>query len=393
MLLSLNARRLLMKKLILILLLLSLVISSSAFGASARWQALGNEQRFVIDTSNYGPYPARIHQFTNAVWLIPKPAFGDNDISAGILLKMKDNMTGAFHFNLPPSPGVSRLTSTLKSYGQVGDKPATNPRLAALEPRIFPDLFWAMKSGSMTVAGRLALAMDKSGKSAPKEVSTSARAIDANAGVTMATPLGDLDLGVGVGLQSFSDDGESKVIESTGGYLVSFDARLNKPKGKMYTLVPIFNVGLGANPVESGTTEISYMGGDLGLGLRAMFDKKMVVTGLVLGLNSVTKTPPKGDETTDTTLSAKFVAGCEAPLTKWLVVRGGANATLESNGNDDSSMDTKYYYNTGIRMMYGGFIVDIIFARDLFYRGPYLISGANKEGTNLGTNICITYAF
>lgn len=382
-----------MKKLFVMTFIFSLVVSSIAFGASARWQALGNEQRFIIDTSNYGPYPARIHQFTNAVWLIPKPAFGDNDISAGILLKMKDNMTGAFHFNLPPSPGVSRLASALKSYGPVGDIPATNARLAALEPRIFPDLFWAMKSGSMTVAARLVLAMDKIGSSTPKEISTSARAIDANAGVTMATPLGDIDLGVGLGVQSFSDDDGSKVIESTGGYLVSLDARLNKPKGKMYTIVPLVNIGLGANPVEDGTTEVSYMGGDLGLGLRAMFDKKMVVTGLVLGLNSVTKTPPKGEEVKDTTLSARFVAGCEAPLTKWLVVRGGANAALESKSNNSSSMDVKYYYNTGIRMMYGGFIVDIIFARDLFYRGPYLISGANKEGTNLGTNICITYAF
>jgi hypothetical protein len=56
-------------------------------------------------------------------------------------------------------------------------------------------------------------------------------------------------------------------------------------------------------------------------------------------------------------------------------------------------MDVKYYYNAGVRMMYGGFVVDWILARDLFYRGPYFISGSGKDGSNLATNICLTYAF
>jgi len=124
-----------------------------------------------------------------------------------------------------------------------------------------------------------------------------------------------------------------------------------------------------------------------------MFEKKMVVTGLVVGFNSVTKTPPEGEEVTETTLSPRIVGGCEMPLTKWIVVRGGASATLTSKSNDSSSMDVSYYYNAGIRMLYGGFIVDVILARDIFHRGPYLISGSSKEDANLGTNICITYAF
>jgi len=43
--------------------------------------------------------------------------------------------------------------------------------------------------------------------------------------------------------------------------------------------------------------------------------------------------------------------------------------------------------------MYGGFIIDWIFARDLFHRGPFIISGASKEVANMSTNVCLTYAF
>ena len=89
-----------MKRLLMLILVLCMVIPSVSYGASSRWQALGNEHRFIIDTSNYGVYPARIHQFTNAVWLMPRSQFGDNDIAAGILMKLNDKMTGAFHFNL-----------------------------------------------------------------------------------------------------------------------------------------------------------------------------------------------------------------------------------------------------------------------------------------------------
>lgn len=375
-----------MKRIVILSFILCMVVSSVAFGASARWQALGNEQRFLIDTSNYAPYPARVFQFSNALWLIPKSAYGDNDISAGVLMKCKDNMMWAFHFNQPASTGVSKLNTALKAYDKKND------RLAGLDLRMFPDLFWAMKSGATIFAVRGALAMDKSSATG---VSTSATDIDLNAGVTTTMPFGDLDVGVGVGIQKFKDDDGTKVTESTGGFALAIDARLNMPskKDKTVTCVPICSVKIGSDPTESGVIETSYISGDVGAGMRKMFDKKMVVVGLVAALNSVTSTPSGGKEVKTTTIAPKFVAGCEAPLTKWLVVRGGANAELSSKSNDVSSMDVKYYYNAGVRMMYGGFILDMILARDFFYRGPYLISGSGKDGSNLATNICLTYAF
>lgn len=376
-----------MKRLLVLMFVLSIVITSESFGASARWQALGNEHRFIIDTTNYTIYPGRLHQFTNALFVIPLPAFENNNLAAGVLMKINENMTGAFHFNLPSS-GASKLGTTLKAYA---DK---NDRLAGLELRPFPDLFWAMKSGSTTIGARVAVAMDSASTSEPAEIKTSAMAADINIGATMAMPYGDLDIGVGAGIASFSDEAGGKVTESTGGYSISLDARLNKPMGKKCTLVPILNAKLGADPTEKDQTEVSYMAGDAGVGLRTMFDKKMVVTGLVIGFNSITKTPPTGTEVKDTTLSPKFVAGCEAPITKWLIARGGANAQLTRKSNNVSSMDVSYYYNMGIRILYGGVIIDAILARDILHRGPYFISGASKEeGSDLSTNICVTYAF
>lgn len=378
-----------MKRLLLVLslVLLCMTISSVAFGASARWAALGNEHRFLIDSTNYLPYPSRVNQFGNAVWLIPRSEFGDNDITSGALIKITPNIVGAFHFNVA-STGATKLSSALKAYE------GKNDRLAALQPRTFPDLFLGVKMGKTTVAGRIALAMDKSSVSTPQEITTSASAADIYLGATMVTPCGgDLDLGLNAAIQSFKDDAGSKVTESTGGYGISFDARFNKPMGKTpYTLVPIANVKVGADPTESGATEVSYFGGDLGVGLRAMFDKKMVLVGALAAYSSTTKTPASGAEVTETTLAPKVVAGCEIPLTKWIVVRGGANAELSTKSNGTSSMDVKYYYNAGIRMLYGGFIVDMILARDIFHRGPYLISGTDK-GANLSTNVCLTYAF
>jgi hypothetical protein len=375
-----------MKRIIILSFIFCMVVSSVAFGASARWQALGNEQRFIIDTSNYGLYPARIFQFSNAVWLIPRAAYGDNDISAGVLMKCNDKMMWAYHFNMP-SAGTTKLSTALKAYAEKND------RLAGLEPRVFPDIFWAMKSGTTTFAVRGALAMDKASTT---DITTNAMAVDINAGVTTAMPFGDLDVGVGIGIQNFSDDDGTKVTESTGGLALAIDARLNMPckKDKTVTWVPILSAKFGSDPTESGVVEKSYISGDVGMGMRRMFDKKMVVVGLVAALNSVTTTPATGKEVKATTIAPKFVAGCEAPLTKWLIVRGGANAELSSPKNDDvSSMDVKYYYNAGVRMMYGGFVVDWILARDLFYRGPYFISGSGKDGSNLATNICLTYAF
>ncbi|MGB9594829.1 MAG: hypothetical protein ACPL7B_01000 [Candidatus Poribacteria bacterium] len=374
-----------MKKIIMLSLIFCVVVSSMAYGASARWQALGNEHRFIIDTSNYGIYPARVYQFSNAVWLIPRSAYGDNDIMAGVLMKLNDNMMWAYHFNVP-SAGVGKLSTALKAYDKKND------RLAGLEPKVFPDIFWAMKSGSTTFALRGALAMDKANTD---DVTTNAMAFDINAGVTTTLPLGDLDIGVGVGVQKFSDDDGAKVTESTGGFALAVDARLNMPckKDKNITWVPIASLKIGSDPTESGVVENSYLTGDVGFGMRKMFDKKMVVTGLVAALNSSTTTPSGGKEVKTTTIAPKFIAGCEAPLTKWLIVRGGANVEFSMKSNDVSTTDVKYYYNSGIRILYGGFIVDWILARDFFYRGPYFISGSGKDGSNFATNICLTYAF
>jgi len=362
-----------------------MVVSSVAFGASARWQALGNEQRFIIDTSNYGPYPSRVFQFSNAVWLIPK-ALGDNDVSAGVLMNINPNMMWAFHFNQPASTGLSKLNTVLKAYDKKND------RLAGLDLRMFPDLFWAMKSGSTTFAVRGALAMDKANTDT---ITTNASDIDLNAGVTTKMPFGDLDVGVGITMQKFSDDDGTKITESTGGFGLAVDARLNMPskKDKTITCVPICSVKIGSDPTESGVVETSYMMADVGAGMRKMFDTKMVVVGLVAALNSTKTTPNGGVEVKTTTIAPKFVAGCEAPITKWLIVRGGANAEFSSKSNGVSSMDVKYYYNSGIRVMYNKFILDLILARDFFYRGPYLVSGSGKDGSNLATNICLTYAF
>jgi hypothetical protein len=368
-----------MKRLLVVSLILTLVVASSALGSSARWQALGNEHRFIIDTSNYGVYPGRVHQFSNAIFVIPIPEFGNNNVASGFLKKINDNMTGAFHFNLP-SGGVRKLNSALKSYE------GKNERLAGLDVRTWPDLFWAMKMDDMTVGARVSLAMDKNSTS---EISTSAMALDANAGVTLASTAGDVDLGVSVGIQSFSDDDGSRVTESTGGFALSADARLNKPMGEKTTIVPVLNVNIGANPTEKDAAEVSYLGGDIGLGYRLAFEnRKMVVAGLVLALNSVTI-----DDDTTTTIGPKFVAGCETPLTKWLVVRGGANAVMDLKSNSVSSIDVNYYYNMGFRIMYGGFIFDAIVSRDIFHRGPSFVSGSSAEGNKLATNVCLTYVY
>jgi hypothetical protein len=373
------------KVLVLGLILLCLVVSSVAYGASARWQALGGENRFIMDSTNYQPYPARVMQYGNAAWLVPRASFTDNDISAGILMQLNPNMVGAFHFNLA-SAGATKLSSALTAYA------GKNDRLAALQPRTFPDLFWGMKMGTTSLAARVSLAMDKSGVTTPA-ITTNASASDIYLGATMALPCCELDLGLAVGMQSFKDDNAGKITESTGGMGVSIDARINKPMGKTYTLVPIINVKLGSDPTEKDVTEVSYMGGDIGVGLRAMFEKKMVLIGALAGYSSVKTKPAGGTEVTATTLAPKVVMGVEIPVAKWLVVRGGANAELATKSNGSSSMDVKYYYNSGIRAMYGGFIVDLILARDIFHRGPYFVSGANSETANLAANICITYKF
>lgn len=422
-----------MKKVFVISLLLTLVISSASFAASARWQALGNDHRFVIDSTNYTLYPGRITQFGNALWLIPavsaspddyyaKKNFTDNAISAGCLLNMK-NMTLAYHYNLP-SNSVSNLNGALAKFA------GQNDRLSTLTARAFPDLFWGMKTGNMSLGARLALAVDngavtiiekdvkegdvvKKVVEPVKEISTSANAIELGLGATMfKTPAGDVDLGARIGLQSFSETNPNLAdVKSTGGMDINIDARLNKPKGETFMLVPFINVNIGSLPSAEyneksapSVAEVSYMKGELGAGLRNQIkDKGMLVAGAVAGFNSTsTSANVKGKEmpeTKNSTISATILSGYERPITKWLVVRGGANVKF-STGTNESVVNDKveskkasnvdYYYNFGIRTIYNSFIVDFIVLRNMFHRGPFLLTGVSDGWSS---NVCITYSF
>jgi hypothetical protein len=253
-----------MKKSFALVILMLLVISSVAFGASTRWNALGGEHRFIIDTTNYTIYPGRVTMFGNALFVIPVPKtdvkefydaryFADNGFVAGALWNVK-NMTMAVHYNLD-STGTANLRKVLAGFvsdtkaiedaqWDFASKDVGSPewiaaksvlatqnqksRLYSLDTRTFPDFFWAMKSGKTSFGARIALAMDSSSDSASPiteailsesgatiaesvkpaaEIKTSAMSFDFLVGATMyETPAGDLDLGLGIGMQSFSDD-------------------------------------------------------------------------------------------------------------------------------------------------------------------------------------------
>jgi hypothetical protein len=422
-----------MKKILIISLFLTLAVSSVSFAASARWQALGNDHRFIIDSTNYTLYPGRITVFGNALWLIPavsataddyyaKKNFTDNAISAGCLLNMK-NMTLAYHYNLP-SNSISNLNGALAKFS------GQNDRLSSLALRGFPDLFWGMKTGNMSLGARFALAMDNGSVTvvekdvkegdvvrkvteAVQEISTSANAFEIGLGATMyKTPAGDVDLGARIGLQSFSETNPNLAdVKSTGGMDINIDARLNKPKGETYMLVPFINVNIGSLPSAEyneksapNVAEVSYMKGELGVGFRNQIkDKGMLVAGVVAGYNSTSTTATvKGKTLPDTknsALTATILSGYERPVLKWLVVRGGANVkfstgTTELVVNDKveskKASNVDYYYNAGIRTIYNGFIVDFIVLRNIFHRGPFLLSGVSD---GWASNVCITYSF
>ncbi len=378
------------KRVVILAVIFTLLSTSGAFAASARWQALGNEHRFIVDTSNYCAYPGRMHQFTNALFIIPTPTYGNNNLVSGILVEVVKDMSLAFHYNLA-SPGISNLNATLK------DPQYSTPRLMALNIRNFPDVFWGIKSGSTSFGARIVVGMDGSSDDTGTPTETSARAIDLSGGITTKTGMGDLDIGVGVGIQSFSDDDGTTKTESTGGFGLYLDARLHKQMDDGKFLIPIASVSFGSHPTPKEVCECSFMTGEIGLGIRRQAEKTLLVSGIVLGMNSSTETPKSGAEITDTVLSAKVLGGYEMPLTKWLYARGGANAIYTSTtlqvdvsgqAKDVKSQDVNYYYNMGLRAIYKTFILDMIISRDAFHRGPYFISGS---GANLGANICITY--
>ena len=106
-----------MKKIVLVALLLVLVAASVSFAASARWNALGAEHRFMLDTSNYAMYLGRMHMFANALWIIPNIPGGagiPDNMMSGLLVK-KNDMAWAIHYNLPGTIGFPALRRALNS--------------------------------------------------------------------------------------------------------------------------------------------------------------------------------------------------------------------------------------------------------------------------------------
>jgi len=448
-----------MKKILAISILLALAVSSGAFAASARWNALGGEQRFIIDTTNYTVYAGRITMFGNALFIIPMPDFRDNNNASGALINFKDCITLGLHYNLA-SRGAKNLGSALAAFGD------DNEHLSALSIKAFPDIFLGIKMANASVGIRVAAAMDSSADSATlveeefeendvvvserthpiDEITSSANALDLSVGASVYdTPVGDLDLGLRVGIQSFSqedpnaDAGAGTEISSTGGMDLNFDARLNAPLNANCTLVPILNVNTGSLPsaeydkiAAPSVTEVSYMNSDIGLGLRRAVKKKgFVLVGVKGGYGTTTSNPTRTilekefgkvlsrekhevEETIDTSMSATVLAGVEYPIKNWLIARGGVNVEFVSftdeivvidktrNFKMDEedivdelvrkmkTKDVGYYYNMGIRAMVGGLIIDVILARNILHRGPYFVTGATG---NWGTNVCITYKF
>lgn len=462
-----------MKKTLLVTVVLSLLVISTAFGASTRWNAMGGEHRFVIDTTNYSLYPGRITMFGNAAFIIPTPNFLDNDFVAGTLVNVK-NMTLAYHYNLDtsglrslrgalaglkPAEGalsdaqrdMSREDAGTDEWNKAKDvytKLSQKDRLGSLVLREFPDLFWAMKTGKISLGARLALSMDSLSDSASpiekamsggkitgpgEEASASAMAMDILLGATMyETPAGDLDLGLGIGTQSYSDEDPNSglTFESEGGLDISFNGRLSRflDKDKNYTLIPVLSVNLGSNPTVAynektapNVNAVSYMKGDIGVGVRKKIKEKgLVVVGALGAYGATTATPTiKGEEktdlgTTDTSMICTVLAGVEFPVNKWLIVRGGANVKFSSivdemlvkeitedyagEGKQTSKdvvgskkfKNVDHYFNMGVRTIYNGLIIDFLLSRNILHRGPYILSGS--EG-NLATHICVTYAF
>jgi hypothetical protein len=399
-------RRQKMNKILTISILLTIVVSSGAFAAPARWNALGGEHRFIIDTSNYPIYPGRVQQFGNALFVIPVPKgdirefyneryFEDSGVVSGALLNVTENMTLAFHYNLA-SAGAKNLSSALAKFA------GQNNRLSTLDIKTFPDLFWGMKMGNISLGARLAMAMDSSSDATTTveeeikedkltvatetkavEQTTSAKALDLSLGATMyKTPVGDLDLGLCIGMQNFTDEGliydpeeekflpTSAEIKSTGGLDIAFNARLHKPLGN-YTLIPVLNLNVGSLPSSEyeekaapNVTEVSYTKGDIGIGFRdEIKEKGTLIAGAVCGYDAATskptttleieKTDEKGnpildeegnpilekekkewEETTDTTLKATILAGYEFPITKWLIGRGGVNVKFAATTDE-----------------------------------------------------------
>lgn len=373
-----------MRRVTAIAMLLLIVGASATFGASARWNCLGKEHRFMLDTSNYGIYPGRMLMFSNALWTIPNIPAGANipdNMMAGLLVTQGD-AAWAIHYNLPGPVGFGALRNGLNGAGG---------NLAALsgDLRPVPDLFYARKMGDMVAAGRIVLGMASSEPAADK--SASAMSIDLAGGVLMPMGMGDLDLGMRISTASFEDDSGAATIKSTGGLGINMDARLMMDRGDGKFLIPVAGLVYGTDPTVDGVTEISRIGIDLGLGCNKRDAKKnMLVYGVTAKYISETTTPAGGADSDASTLEIAYMTGYEKPLNTWLVGRGGARATLGKVSGDviaNNGTGSQFYYNFGVRGIYQKVLMDFQLDKALFHRGPYLISGA---GNNWAGNVCLT---
>jgi hypothetical protein len=445
-----------MKKILAVSILLTFVVSSGAFAASARWGALGNEHRFTIDTTNYTIYPGRMHQFTNALWIIPKSDFGDNSVSSGVLVSVADNMSFSYNFNLL-TPGATRLGTTLQGL--------KSDRLKALTLRPFPDILWCMKQGNMNIGAEVALAMDSSAvkTEGAEDITTSATAADLKLGMTMyKSPVGDLDLGLRVGKQMFADDNPNDdpksdpnvppnptKIESTGGLDLALDARLirpmgkelmdkeKKPIGREYSLISFLNLNMVSNPAakwdkESAldVSEVSSISGDVGCGFHKNIPEKgTVIAGAVFGGGStktkatttVQKPAEEGKveleskdlpETTNTSLNATILAGYEFPIAKWLIGRGGVNVKFSADTiekvaqkkeTDEAGKETVKDVVDSTKALGVGYYYNMGFRS--IYRGAIIDVIFARDIIHRGpyfltgaakdwaTNVCLTYKF
>ncbi len=369
-----------MKKIAIIAMLLILAAASVSFAASARWNALGKEPRFMLDTSNYAMYPGRMFNYANALWIIPTGP-GDNDMASGLLVKQGD-MAWAIHYNLPGTVGLPALRGALNAAGG-------NLGGLAADLRPLPDLFVAKKVGDMTVGGRVVLGLASEEFAADK--TTSAMSVDVGLGVTKPIGLGDLDLGARVSMASFSDESAAVKIESAGGIGLKVDARLMMDRGEGTKLIPVMGVSYTTNPVVKDVDdEVSTIGVNVGCGLnKTDANKCMLVTGAVLDIEMETTSPVVGDDVGKTTMKFTYLGGYEKPLNSWLVGRGGAKADLTMvSGDVLAKKEAGFYYNFGIRAMYKKVLLDVLLNRTLFHRGPHIISG---QPGDLGTNVCLTY--
>ena len=533
------------KNILVVAILLVLCMNFNAFATPPVWQALGGDHRFLIDNTNYTAYPGRVTSYGNTLFILPtsnaisgdfyqQRYFTDDGVVGGMLFNLTSNITLGYHYNVGTA-GIGNLgvalsdladpqyanpslvgrlpAETLDEFDELDWATGMNTRLADLNIGTFPDLFVGAKFGNIGVGARLALTSATSSVAGrwvieedvldpesdkPKKIGTmtksvketsNASAFDLSLGATIEeTPIGDVDIGVSIGSQSFDDEGPvlerssygalgvsdlSQVVktESTGGSSLAIDVRLNKTLGKekKLTLIPLFNFSSGELPsaeyhewAAPHVAAVSYTGIEVGLGFRNQIvvddqERGTLIGGLILGSGSsatnITTTveheidesgqiegmakeqielladkikaaqdkeeeavyvKKEWDELSGSSQTVTLLAGYEFPVKDWLTWRTGVSAALTSGSSDvfvgestewekrgeplkvesriESSDDSSVssYYNMGFQVNYEGIIIDAILARNMFHRGPYLLTGAADAWA---TSVSVTYPF